>query len=51
MDEETMKALLADGEKLQALTGENHGPWFVYDEGGEVDPEWFAKPSEPHEVG
>lgn len=28
MDEEMIKALEADGEKLRQLTGEDHGPWF-----------------------
>ncbi len=27
MDEEMMKALRADGEKLEGLTGRDHGPW------------------------
>lgn len=27
MDEKMMKALEADGEKLRAMTGEDHGPW------------------------
>jgi len=26
-DDEMRKALIADGEKLRALTGEDHGPW------------------------
>lgn len=28
MDEELMRALEADGEKLRQLTGRDHGPWF-----------------------
>lgn len=31
MDEEMMKALEADGEKLRQLTGEDHGPVFIHD--------------------
>lgn len=31
MDEAMKKALEADGEKLRQLTGEDHGPWPVYD--------------------
>lgn len=27
MNEEMMKALEADGEKLEGLTGRDHGPW------------------------
>lgn len=29
MDKEMMRALEADGEKLAALTGEDHGPYFL----------------------
>lgn len=32
MDDELMKALAADGEKLLALTGEDHGPLFLVDD-------------------
>lgn len=32
MDKEMMNALEADGEKMAALTGEDHGPVFVDDE-------------------
>lgn len=42
MDEEMMKALMADGEKLRAMTGEDHGPYFIYDEAGGIDQDWFA---------
>lgn len=28
-DDDMMKALEADGEKLRALTGEDHGPYFI----------------------
>lgn len=43
MDEEMMRALEADGEKLAAMTGEDHGPVFVtgqreIDDGGPVHP-------------
>ena len=30
---ETIQALLADGEKMQALTGEDHGRWVLGDDG------------------
>jgi len=36
-DKEMEAALIADGEKLRALTGEDHGPWF-WGEDPEVDP-------------
>jgi hypothetical protein len=29
MDKEMIKALEADGEKLRAMTGEDHGPFYV----------------------
>ncbi len=28
-DDEMMRALEADGEKLRAMTGEDHGPWDI----------------------
>lgn len=31
MDKEMMDALKADGEKLRQLTGEDHGPEFLFD--------------------
>jgi hypothetical protein len=31
MDEEMMKALEEDGEKMRALTGRDHGPVFLID--------------------
>lgn len=31
MDEEMMKALQEDGEKLTAMTGEDHGPQFLHE--------------------
>jgi len=33
MDPEMMAALEADGEKLRQLTGEDHGPVFMEDDG------------------
>lgn len=32
MNKEMQAALIADGEKLEALTGENHGPAFMADD-------------------
>lgn len=32
-DKEMERALIADGEKLRALTGKDHGPWIV----GEIE--------------
>jgi len=32
-DKEMEAALIADGEKLRTLTGEDHGPWFMDDYG------------------
>ena len=29
MNDEMMKALAADGEKLRGMTGQDHGPWAV----------------------
>lgn len=40
MDEELMRALEADGEKLRAMTGEDHGPVFVADAAHTPGP-WF----------
>jgi predicted nuclease with TOPRIM domain len=37
-DKEMEAALIADGEKLRALTGEDHGPWFG-DEYGQLIPD------------
>lgn len=45
-DSEMERALIADGEKLRALTGEDHGPWF---DGDDELPPTFA-PEEPAEV-
>lgn len=35
-DDEMMKALEADGEKLKALTGQDHGPHFIPEQPCEV---------------
>lgn len=31
MTNEMMAALIADGEKLKSMTGEDHGPWVFED--------------------
>ncbi|MEO1721364.1 MAG: hypothetical protein AAFR84_03045 [Pseudomonadota bacterium] len=36
MDEEMMRALEADGEKLRQLTGDDHGPVFLCGECGDA---------------
>ena len=33
------EALAADGEKLQQMTGEDHGPWYLADEETQSSPE------------
>jgi hypothetical protein len=38
IDREMQRALLADGEKLRQLTGEDHGPWGF----GEAPQQWFV---------
>jgi len=40
MDKEMMRALEADGEKLRALTGEDHGPHFPAEILAEHSPHW-----------
>jgi hypothetical protein len=47
MDKEMMKALMADGEKLRAMTGEDHGPYFIYDEddAGDLEQDWLFGPT------
>lgn len=55
-DKEMQTALAADGEKLRALTGEDHGPWFIVDE-AHIDgaPAWQSYtpqlPASPNLVG
>lgn len=45
MDEEMMKALMSDGEKLRAMTGEDHGPLFIFDE-ADLEQDWLPLPGE-----
>lgn len=46
-DKEMQAALFADGEKLRALTGEDHGPWTPEDS-DELPPSF--EPEDPAEV-
>jgi len=55
MDKEMMKALEADGEKLNQLTGEDHGPRWMWGEstlnaGERVVPDEYRSPEELAEI-
>ncbi|MBB6299933.1 hypothetical protein [Rhizobium leucaenae] len=55
LDQEMQAALLADGEKLAALTGDDHGPYFdrpiVAEQQGGGDTVWKTMDSAPTEPG